>query len=354
MATVTLEAIEKRFGPRGGTGFRLGPLSLSLPNGRTTVLLGPSGCGKTTLLRIVAGLVKPSGGQVYFGEEDVTQLPPRERRLGMVFQDFALYPHFTSKKNILAHFFFQGKTPELDEDAREKYKRTSDLMGVDIAYLLDRKPKGLSTGERQRVALARCITRDPLLFLLDEPFSNLDATLREKYRSNLKRLLNEFRITTLYVTHDQGEALLLADTIVIMKDGQSIQQGSYRELYQSPKNIFVANFLNPDALTPALNLVEGALVDKHFAGKLIGVRPEDVTLEPEKARFSVEATLTDRLDLPTKPVSLLSALVGGEPFYASVAHPNRVLPERVRLGLERFQVFDKETGLRLEDYPSPA
>lgn len=360
MATVTLQNISKRFGRRDAavltpgqrsSSFHLADINLTVPNGLTTVLLGPSGCGKTTLLRIVAGLVSPDKGKVYFGDKDVTTLPPRERRLGMVFQTYALYPHFTAKKNILAHFFFKGKTPELDEEAREKYQRTSDLMGVDIAYLLDRKPKGLSPGEQQRVALARCITRDPNLFLLDEPFSSLDQTLREKYRANLKRLLNEFRITTLYVTHDQQEALLLADYVAIMDVGEIVQTGTYRELYQSPKNVFVASFLNPDPLTPALNLLDGERVDAKFRGMQLGVRPEDVTLSAEREPFGVELKVTERLDLPTKPLTLLTGEVGGAIFHASVAHPDRLLPEYVWVHLEKFQVFDKATGRRLEAYP---
>jgi len=360
MATITLENVTKRFGKRrtaavegGGrsSSFHLEDINLTIPNGLTTVILGPSGCGKTTLLRLVAGLVSPDEGKIYFGSQDMTKLPPRERRLGMVFQDYALYPHFTAKKNILAHFFFKGKTPEIDEEAREKYQRTSDLMGVDIAYLLDRKPKGLSTGERQRVALARCITRDPSLFLLDEPFSSLDQALREKYRTNLKRLLNEFRITTLYVTHDQQEALLLGDSIAIMDVGEIVQVGTYRELYQSPKNIFVAGFLNPDPLTPALNVVDGERVDPRFEGMQLGVRPEDVRLSEERKAFGVELRVKERLDLPTKPQTLLTGEVGGEPFHASVEHPNKLLPEYVWVHFETFQVFDKATGRKLESYP---
>ena len=363
MATVTLEQISKTFGKRTALPIPLRPeptsrtdsfglhdINLSLPHGQTTVILGPSGCGKTTLLRIIAGLVKPDSGRVFFGNEDVTARPPRERKLGMVFQDFALYPHFTAKKNILAHFLFRGKSPELDEEAREKYQRTSDLMGVDIAYLLERKPHNLSKGEQQRVALARCITRDPALFLLDEPFSSLDQGLREKYRVNLKRLLSEFHITTVYVTHDQQEALLLADRIALMDVGRIVQVGNYRELYQAPKNLFVANFLNPDPLTPALNVVDGALVSPRYGGRQLGVRPEDVTLVENGTENSVMVTLTEQLDLPTKPVTLLTGQVDGRPFHASISHPDRLLPEKVWFRLEKFHVFDQE-GRTLESYP---
>src|SRR5262249_3790838 len=139
--------------------------------------LGPSGCGKTTLLRIIAGLIAPDSGEVRYDDVDVTEVPPSQRRIGMVFQNYALYPHWSSKTNVLAYFRFRKKTPELDAMARAKYQRTSELLGVELAHLLDRKPPTLSGGEKQRVALGRCITRDPALFLLDEPFSNLDQAL---------------------------------------------------------------------------------------------------------------------------------------------------------------------------------
>src|SRR5262249_19650520 len=179
------------------------------------------------------------------------QVPPADRRIGMVFQNYALYPHMTSRRNVLAYFLFRKKTPEMDALARRKYERTSELMGVELEHLLDRHPPTLSGGEKQRVALGRCIPRDPAVFLLDEPFSNLDQALREKYRVNLKVLLRQFGITTVYVTHDHVEALILADRLAVMSRGRIEQIGTYQEIYERPRNAFVAGFLNRPAGSPA-------------------------------------------------------------------------------------------------------
>src|SRR5262245_41472129 len=183
------------------------------------VVLGPSGCGKTTLLRIIAGLIAPDSGEVRYDGVNVKDLTPGQRRLGMVFQNYALYPHFTSRTNVLSYFLFRKKTPALNALAAAKYQRTSELMGVEAHDLLDPKPPTLSGGDKQRVALARCITRDATLFLVDEPFANLDQPLREKYRVNLKMLLQQFNITTVYVTHDHHEAQILADLVAVMDRG---------------------------------------------------------------------------------------------------------------------------------------
>ncbi len=215
-------------------------VDLQIAPGRFVALIGSSGCGKTTLLRIIAGLLRPESGLVLYDGVDVRDLPPGDRQIGMVFQNYALYPHFTVKNNILSYFRFRKHTPELDLAAQEKYRKTSELLGVDIDYLLDKKPTHLSGGEKQRVAIGRCITRDPKLFLLDEPFSNLDQPLREKYRLHLKRLLRHFQITTIYVTHDQQEAMLLADLLAIMNIGRIEQIGTPEEIYQRPNSMFVA------------------------------------------------------------------------------------------------------------------
>src|SRR5712692_9172780 len=208
------------------------------------VVLGPSGCGKTTLLKIIAGLIPLDSGEVRYDGVDVKDVPPGGRRIGMVLQNYALYPHFSSRTNVLSYFLFRKKTPELNALAKAKYQRTSELMRVELAYLLDRKPTTLSGGEKQRVALGRCITRDAALFLVDEPFANLDQALREKYRVNLKVLLKQFNITTVYVTHDHYEALILADLLAIMNHGRIEQVGTYQELYDHPRNAFVAGFLS--------------------------------------------------------------------------------------------------------------
>ena len=222
-------------GGRPGSAFSIQDLTLRIPDGKTLVILGPSGCGKTTLLRIIAGLIPPDSGEVRYDDVDVKDVRPGDRRIGMVFQQYALYPHLNARSNVLSYFMFRKKTPELDAMAKAKYQRTSELMGVELAYLLDRKPRTLSGGEKQRVALGRCITRDPALFLLDEPFSNLDQALREKYRVNLKILLKQFNITTVYVTHDHHEALILADLLAIMNRGPSSKWGRTRTSTSNPR-----------------------------------------------------------------------------------------------------------------------
>src|SRR5262245_20933453 len=247
------------------------------------VVLGPSGCGKTTLLKIIAGLIPPDAGVVRYDHAEMKDVPPEARRIGMVFQNYALYPHYTARTNILSYFLFRKKTPEPNALARAKYQRTSELMGVELAHLLDRKPPTLSGGEKQRVALGRCITRDAALFLVDEPFANLDQALREKYRVNLKTLLRQFSITTVYVTHDHHEALILADLIAVMDRGTIEQVGTPQEIYDRPKNVFVAGFLNLHMGSLPISLVDA----RHMAGgqrlgeAWVGVRPEHVAMSSE-------------------------------------------------------------------------
>ena len=329
-------------------------MSLQLPSGYTTVILGPSGSGKTTLLRLVAGLERPSGGRIFIGEEDVTERPPRERRLGMVFQDFALYPNMTTRRNILAHYLFRNRPPEVDPEARAAYRRTSELMGVELEYLLGRSPKGLSPGEQQRVALARCITRNPDLFLMDEPFAHLDQGHRQRYRTNLKRLLQEFRITTLYVTHDQAEAPMLADRLVLLNEGRVVQVGSYTEIYRLPVDAFVAGFLLPDPLLPPMAIIDGALVAPAFAGNRLGVRAEHVKVlraDNDHAPYELIATVRERMLLPARGAELVTATVGEEELHALMSPPGAQVGSRVRLGLERFHLFDPTTGVRAQTVP---
>jgi ABC-type sugar transport system ATPase subunit len=190
-----------------------------------------------------------------------------------------------------------------------------------------------------------------VLFLLDEPFSHLDQHLREKYRTNLKRLLKEFQITTLYVTHDQNEALLLADEIIMMRGGKVEQVGSYNDLHRIPKNLFVASFLNPNALVPALNVIKGEWVAPEFAGKLIGFRPQDLTLDVSSARYSLVLSVLERYDLPALPMTLLTTEIKGETVYVYISHPNRQLDERINLGIEKLIIFNAVTELTEGYYP---
>ena len=332
------------------TAFSIQDLSLTVPDGKTMVVLGPSGCGKTTLLKLIAGLITPDAGRVRYDGVDVSDVAPGARRIGMVFQNYALYPHFTSRTNVLSYFLFRKKTPELDALAQAKYRRTSELMGVELEYLLDRKPTGLSGGEKQRVALGRCITRDAALFLVDEPFANLDQALREKYRVNLKMLLQQFSITTVYVTHDHHEALILADLLAIMDRGRIVQIGAYADIYESPRNLFVAGFLNRHVGTPPLSVLDGGELAPPLRqpGAWIGVRPEDVRVFLEGGEGAACGVITERLSLPMNNASILTIRMGDRDVHAYAADDPRLgRSVTVGLGFTRWHVFDKESGERL-------
>jgi multiple sugar transport system ATP-binding protein len=339
---------------RPGSAFAIQNLSLRVPDGQTLVILGPSGCGKTTLLKIIAGLIVPDSGEVRYDGVDVKELTPGERRIGMVFQNYALYPHLSSRTNVLSYFLFRRKTADLDEQARAKYQRTSDLMGVELEYLLDRKPSRLSGGEKQRVALGRCITRDAALFLVDEPFANLDQALREKYRVNLKALLKQFSITTVYVTHDHNEALILADRLAIMDRGRIVQTGTYEEIYRRPANMFVAEFLNLHMGTPPISLVEARLVPHLEAppDAWIGVRPEDLEVSTERRDGASGGVIAGEERLPMMNALILTIRMGDQELHAYIPDgPGPGVGARVGLTFRRYHVFDRESGSRLQSHP---
>jgi multiple sugar transport system ATP-binding protein len=338
---------------KAGATFAIRGLTLRVPDGQTLVVLGPSGCGKTTLLKIVAGLIPPDAGEVLYDGVDVRALPPGARRIGMVFQSYALYPHLASRDNVLSYFRFRRKTPELDALQKAKYQRTSELMGVELAQLLDRKPATLSGGEKQRVALGRCITRDAEIFLVDEPFASLDQALREKYRVNLKLLLKQFGITTVYVTHDHNEALILGDRLAIMNRGHIEQVGSVQEIYDHPRNLFVAGFLNLHVGTPPLSLVDA----RHLPGGAslgdaqVGVRPEDVQVSATAREPGVRGIVTGTLSLPMTRTTVVIVRVGDDEVHA---HADAGTPVRtgdaVCLGFLRYHVFDRSSGVRLRSH----
>jgi multiple sugar transport system ATP-binding protein len=334
--------------------FAIQDLSLRVPSGKTMVVLGPSGCGKTTLLKIIAGLIPPDSGHVRYDDVDVKDVRPGDRRIGMVFQNYALYPHVTSRANVLSYFRFRKKTPELNEIARAKYQRTSELMGVDLAHLLDRKPPTLSGGEKQRVALGRCITRDAALFLVDEPFASLDQGLREKYRVNLKVLLRQFDITTVYVTHDHHEALILADLIAVMDRGRIVQVGTPREIYDAPASAFVAGFLNLHVGAPPVSLLEaGRLPDgERWGDAWVGVRPEDVAVERERRDGAVAGRVAEAVRFPLGDSTLLTIRVGEHEVHALGPGDAPPAPgDEVWLTFRRYHVFDRESGRRLASHP---
>ncbi len=239
----------------------LDALSLTITNGETMAIVGPSGCGKSTLLRVVAGLETIDEGLVYYDDRVMNDIPPKDRGIGMVFQSYALYPNMPGEGNLSFFFRVRRRPPE---EMMERIRVTSEIMGIGFDQLLDRKPGTLSGGQQQRVAIGRCIVRDPKLFLFDEPLSNLDAKLRVSTRVEIKRLLHRFNITSIYVTHDQTEAITLGDRIAVMRAGKIAQLGTYQEITENPDNAFVAGFLG----LPPMNLLRGWQVTSE--GEMVG------------------------------------------------------------------------------------
>ena len=251
-------------------------VDIVIPSGKLIGLLGPSGCGKSTTLYMIAGLLEPTSGQIFFGDEDVTALSPEKRGIGLVFQNYALYPHMTVRQNIM--FPLQNmKMPKAEALARtQKYAK---LVGIE--ELLDRKPKQLSGGQQQRVAIARALVKEPRVLLLDEPLSNLDARLRLQTREEIKRIQRETGITTVFVTHDQEEAMSISDEIVVMKTGVEQQKGKPQFVYDQPVNQFVAKFLG----TPPINIFYGKIENK---GLYIGdEKIEDIDLPDQEVTIGI-------------------------------------------------------------------
>ncbi|MEO7252955.1 MAG: sn-glycerol-3-phosphate ABC transporter ATP-binding protein UgpC [Casimicrobium sp.] len=246
MASVTIQAVKKRF---GATEILHG-VDILIPDASFTVLVGPSGCGKSTLLRMIAGLEEISGGEIRIGDKRVNDLPPKERDIAMVFQNYALYPHMTVRENMA---FSLMLAKEVQATIDSKVGRAAEILA--LGSLLDRYPRQLSGGQRQRVAMGRAIVRDPQVFLFDEPLSNLDAKLRVAMRSEIKELHQRLKTTSIYVTHDQIEAMTMGDQIVVMRDGRIEQTGSPLDLYDHPANQFVAGFIG----SPSMNFLPGTL-----------------------------------------------------------------------------------------------
>ncbi|MFL6115126.1 MAG: ABC transporter ATP-binding protein [Catenulispora sp.] len=258
MAQIRTVDLTKTFPDAGGGVTALDALNLTVDDGEFFALLGPSGCGKTTLLRTLAGLETPTGGAVHIGDTDVTRTPPGKRGVAMVFQDYALFPHMTVTENIAYPLRVRGASKTAQREAVLAAASELGLTGTETTVgLLDRRPGALSGGQQQRVALARATAANPAVFLFDEPLSNLDARLRLEARTFLKRLQRELAITTVFVTHDQAEALALADRIAVMQSGRIRQLGTPREVYRRPANTFVASFIGS---TP-MNLLEGIVRD---------------------------------------------------------------------------------------------
>ena len=270
MAYLQLQGIEKFFGEHRA----IKGVDLTIEKGEFIVFVGPSGCGKSTLLRLIAGLEQIDGGRLVLDGRDITHAPSSRRDLAMVFQSYALYPHMSVFENMSFALKLAKEDPAV---IRKKVKRAAKILN--LTQYLDRTPKALSGGQRQRVAIGRAIVRAPKVFLFDEPLSNLDAALRGQTRVEIAKLHRDLGATTIYVTHDQVEAMTLADRIVVLRDGLIEQVGTPLELYDRPANQFVAQFIG----SPQMNVVEGRHLPQVAgvpAGGFVGLRPEDVTLQP--------------------------------------------------------------------------
>ena len=276
---IRLENLTKIFSEKDSEVRAVDNLDITIPSGKLVGLLGPSGCGKSTTLYMIAGLLNPTSGKIHFGDQDVTELAPEKRGIGLVFQNYALYPHLTVRQNIL--FPLQNmKVPKAE--ALERAQKVADL--VDIGNLMNRKPKQLSGGQQQRVAIARALVKSPDVLLLDEPLSNLDARLRLQTREEIKRIQRETGITTVFVTHDQEEAMSISDEIVVMKFGVEQQKGAPQEVYNNPVNKFVAkflgtppiNFFNGEIKNGGLYIGEERILDSKLPNQevCVGIRPE--------------------------------------------------------------------------------
>ncbi len=257
---IVLKNLTKKFPNRnkkaGADVIAVDDLDFEIPDGSLVGLLGPSGCGKSTTLNLISGLEKPTEGRIFFGEEDVTELPAMDRNVGLVFQSYALYPHLTVFKNIRFPLEnFRGEKKLSKEEMEKRVLEAASLVQLD--GLMERKPSELSGGQQQRVAIARALVKMPKVLLLDEPLSNLDARLRLQTREEIRRIQRETGITTIFVTHDQEEAMSICDLIVVMKGGAMMQMGKPQEVYDDPANLFVAKFLG----TPPINVFEGSVRD---------------------------------------------------------------------------------------------
>ena len=285
MGQITLEKVTKRFGDVEV----IPPLDLTIGDGEFTVFVGPSGCGKSTLLRLIAGLEDVSSGAIRIDGTDATDIPPAKRGLAMVFQSYALYPHMSVRRNIAFPLRMAGM------DKAEQDRRVTQAAEVlNLTDYLDRRPGQLSDGQRQRVAIGRAIVREPEAFLFDEPLSNLDAALRVGMRLEISELHERLKTTMIYVTHDQVEAMTMADKIVVLRAGNIEQVGSPLELYRSPANLFVAGFIG----SPKMNFIDGKTAEE-FGAHTIGIRPEHVALSTESGRWKGKVAVSEHLGSDT-------------------------------------------------------
>ncbi|CAN5606301.1 ABC transporter ATP-binding protein [soil metagenome] len=355
MAEIQLRGVTKIFDKKVRA---VDDVNLTIADQEFIVLLGPSGCGKTTLMRMIAGLEYPDGGRVIIGGRDVTDLPPRKRDIAMVFQSYAVFPHLTVFENIA--FGLQMKRVAKPEITR----RVEEAAGlVELSPYLQRYPAQLSGGQRQRVAVARAIVMEPAVLLMDEPLSNLDALLRLNFRAELKRLVSELKTTTIYVTHDQVEALSLGDRIAVMREGKLIQDGGPMEVYDRPKNEFVGSFIG----NPPMNFLQGRVqrddrkievsIGDHLvkgpaelgewegSEVLVGIRAENIVAEEQSVPDSIAARI--EVVEPLGSHLLLTALVGNQRLKVLARADSQVKRDDtlwLKPELDKLRWFDKESG----------
>ena len=358
MASVTFDQASRVY--PGQARPAVDKLNLEVADGEFLVLVGPSGCGKSTSLRMLAGLEEVNDGRILIGDRDVTDVPPKDRDIAMVFQIYALYPHMTVAENM----GFALKIAGINKEERATRVLEAAKL-LDLEDYLGRKPKALSGGQRQRVAMGRAIVRSPQVFLMDEPLSNLDAKLRVQTRTQIASLTRRLGVTTVYVTHDQTEALTMGDRIAVLKDGVLQQVGTPRDLYAQPENVFVAGFIG----SPAMNLFDAEVVDgglkfgtaiakvdrETLAGTsakhvTIGVRPEDVVVSATGEGLPVDVDIVEELgadgylyghtDINGSRVDIVVRVDGRD-------HPNSGDKVMITPQPEHIHVFDTESGLRL-------
>ncbi len=361
---VTLKDLTKKYpGRKKGSPevYAVNKFSFVIPDGKLIALLGPSGCGKSTTLNLISGLIRPTDGSIFFGNDNVTNLPPENRGVGLVFQNYALYPHLTVLQNIIFPLQnLKGKDKLTKEEMTAKAYNAAKLVQID--ELMDRKPSELSGGQQQRVAIARALVKTPKVLLLDEPLSNLDARLRLQTREEIRRIQNETGITTVFVTHDQDEAMSISDMIVVMKEGVMQQAGEPQKVYDDPKNLFVAKFLG----TPPICVFEGKISGgKLFVGDDVikcDVKADDcesvyVTIRPEGFVPSengifgcelsrVEVTGRDISIVLKHPCALSDSVRAILASDALICTPGEIM--RFDIKPSKLFVFDKKTEERIE------
>lgn len=355
MTTITVEHVSKHFKLKEGHYIQaVDDVSLKISEGGSVAIIGPSGCGKTTLLRMIAGLEIADSGRVLYNDEPISHTPIGERGIGMVFQDYALMPQWDAEHNI--SFFLRLRKRE--HEVPERVQIVSKITGIGIEHLMSKFPKQLSGGEKQRVAIARAFARDLRLILFDEPFANLDAKFRQESRLEARRLLSNFPVTTVYVTHDQQEASIMSDRILLMREGQVEQVGTYQSLYDSPSSIFVAQFIG----VPIINLFKGSVQDNRWYGENFGglslpmILPNNmsITLGIRAQHIYLGGDVLAKVNKTTpyfaEKFSLLDVSHGNESWQIQIPLDNHITRGETincHLDIEQALFFDTKTGQRI-------